>query len=742
MHKAGWRLGVVLAAMAAAQVGMPSRALGDLRSNMPQPSILYIEYAGSKSCASACAETPFGRMLNQPGMNELCSALFKALEGAIMQEAQENGQAELAAQVRDMALTLWRRGFAIDLVSASIGEQGPTGSLIIASQLDEDAPAFLASLEKLMSMAQISPPATQPVGGQMFKAIPPPMPGFPPIAYGVIDGLFVIALGADTPKLLLDVKSGAAPNLTANESLASAMKRIGDADRTLTYLVHLDVADGLRQGRSLAAMMTGTNGFPPMVENIIEELGLNGMTTATISGQIADRGFCNSMFLATTGQRKGLLKLADQKALTDDDLLWIPSDASFASAFNFNAADAFDEAMRVLAALPIDARSEVDEGLAEFNQKTGLGLREDILAAFADGWIIFDAPSAGGGLFMGVTLVVEVADAKAADSLLQRAAAAALKAAGGDVKARVMTKPSGEAAIHFVQFEETPIPVAPAWSLHGNRLVLGLMPQTVKSTLDRVQASDARNRSILANQDFLRGRKLLPESLVSVGYVDSKRGVANYYPILLLGSAAGVSAGRGTGLPIDASMMPTIAEITWDMFGDVSGASVSEHGILNMSHGPWPIPVPSFGFGGLTSTAVAASILLPSLTKAREVAKRTASATNMRDVWTACCIYAYEHQEKLPPSLEILVEQGYLNANQLRAPGDPGAGTSYKYVTGLNLKTQEPAKTVMIYESWPGMNPDGVNVLFLDGHIELLSINQLDTRLEETKQRISQTDNE
>lgn len=742
MHKAGWRLGVVFAAMAAAQVGMPSRALGDLRSKMPQPSILYVEYAGSKSCASACAETPFGRMLNQPGMNELCSALFKALEGAIMQEAQENGQAELTALAKDMALILWRRGFVIDVLGASMTEQGPTGSLIIAAQLDEDAADFVASLESLMALGHLPPPTTQPVGDQMFKAIPPPMPGFPPIAYGVVDGMFALTIGVDLPKLLLDVKSGAAPNLASNPSLAGAMKRIGESDRTLTYLVHADVTESLRQGRSLAAMMTGTNGFPPMVENVIEELGLNGMSTATVCGQIADKGFRNSMYLATTGERKGLLKLANQKPLTDDDLLWIPKDAAFASAVNFNAADAFDEAMRVLGALPFDAKREVDEALAEFKKKTGLGLREDILSAFADSWAVFDAPSAGGGLFMGVTLVVEVEDAEAAGSLLQRASAAALEVAGGNAKAKVISQTSGDATIHFVQFEETPIPVAPAWSIHNNRLVIGLMPQTVRSALDRVRSPDARDWSILANQDFLRGRKLLPETLISVGYVDSKRGVTDFYPLMLLGSTAGVSAGRGVGMPIDASMIPTVTELTYDMFGDVSGVAVVADGITLTNHGPWPIAVPSTGLNGLSNTAVALSLMLPSLKKAREVAKRTGSAANMTEVWTACCIYAYEHQEKLPPSLELLVEQGYLQAKQLRAPGDSGAGASYKYVTGLNLKTQEPSKTVMIYESWPGMNPDGVNVLFLDGHIELMSIDKLETLLEETRNRISQTGHE
>ena len=101
------------------------------------------------------------------------------------------------------------------------------------------------------------------------------------------------------------------------------------------------------------------------------------------------------------------------------------------------------------------------------------------------------------------------------------------------------TSESGGAAVHYVVITAGPIPVSPAWGAHGNRVVMALFPQMVHQTLDRLAAKDVKERCILANPDFARGRKLLPESCSSVIYVDTRQGVSDLYTFALPAATAG-----------------------------------------------------------------------------------------------------------------------------------------------------------------------------------------------------------
>ena len=140
---------------------------------------------------------------------------------------------------------------------------------------------------------------------------------------------------------------------------------------------------------------------------------------------------------------------------------------------------------------------------------------------------------------------------------------------------------------------------------------------------------------------------------------------------------------------------------------------------------------------------MAISILLPSLARARELAKRTAAAANLRQIAMACMMYASENAGKLPPNLSALTEgdRPMIPKGILKSPRDPtGADMSYAYVAGLTTKMARPSETIMAYE-----NPDvvdaseGLNVAFLDGHVQWMSKDQFERKLAQTKERIEES---
>ena len=123
----------------------------------------------------------------------------------------------------------------------------------------------------------------------------------------------------------------------------------------------------------------------------------------------------------------------------------------------------------------------------------------------------------------------------------------------------------------------------------------------------------------------------------------------------------------------------------------------------------------------LAIAAILAALLIPAIMNARRQAKRAMCASQLKMVGLALHMYAGDYQERFPESLEELSELGYLPAEEIlqcparkdRAPGE----IDYVYVKGLSPGSR-PNEPVAFDRR--GNHRDGRNVLFVDGHVEIL----------------------
>ena len=101
--------------------------------------------------------------------------------------------------------------------------------------------------------------------------------------------------------------------------------------------------------------------------------------------------------------------------------------------------------------------------------------------------------------------------------------------------------------------------------------------------------------------------------------------------------------------------------------------------------------------------------------------------------------YANDYDDTLPPDLETLVRLGSASEKQLRAPGAPLGTVSYVYLLGGRKigGVRDPARTVMAYEKpeWSVLR-DKVNVLFADGHVERVTVEQMEELVRATKKQL------
>lgn len=141
------------------------------------------------------------------------------------------------------------------------------------------------------------------------------------------------------------------------------------------------------------------------------------------------------------------------------------------------------------------------------------------------------------------------------------------------------------------------------------------------------------------------------------------------------------------------------------------------------------------GIVGFLISGLFASILLPSLNRARETANRVQCASNMRMIGQGILLYSNENQGAYPPDLPTLLRTQDLTAHVFTCPAtndSPATGSttdavaqdlttgghlSFVYV-GQGMDNRATSETIVLYEPMTNHDSDGMNVLYGDGHVE------------------------
>ena len=153
----------------------------------------------------------------------------------------------------------------------------------------------------------------------------------------------------------------------------------------------------------------------------------------------------------------------------------------------------------------------------------------------------------------------------------------------------------------------------------------------------------------------------------------------------------------------------------------------------------------------LGQSALMTSVLLPSLSKARETANRVKCGSNLRQIGMGCLIYANDHNGKLPPDQGTLLKEADLTlpvflcpSGNTTVPPEVLAGnldakatwvnqhSDYVYLGAGKTQATANAETVIAYEKDNHHN-DGMNMLFGDGHVEYLHTFEAQRRLADQK---------
>jgi prepilin-type processing-associated H-X9-DG protein len=133
--------------------------------------------------------------------------------------------------------------------------------------------------------------------------------------------------------------------------------------------------------------------------------------------------------------------------------------------------------------------------------------------------------------------------------------------------------------------------------------------------------------------------------------------------------------------------------------------------------------------GTIATTALMTGLLLPALTKARESAKEAKSAAQLRGISMAMMTYAAENDDRMPASMEDLLQAGYLTDDMLQSPVGP-APEGDDYWISIGGQNDSDAERVLGYDRAMFAHGDKVAVVFFDGHVEIMDVFEFEELLE------------
>jgi len=702
---------VLIPAVVCLSVGsVPAGAAAPLAERFPAGSLVYVGWAGRGLTFDG---SMFGQLLNDPAV----AHLFGALKAVAEKDIRRDNQRELFGHAWQMARIAWQHPLAaalIDLKKAE-GDPQPTAALLI--DLGKDKPAFAKHLAAAAELLKEELPFTDATAGKVTYRLHKPRKG-PEVAYGYLGNVLFVAVGDAAARALVQLPAG--KGLTADKKFAACLKSVGGKDVQLAYYV------------DVSALVKRIEAFTPPGEpaedarKVVAALGLDKASAVAGAMRVVDRSLYAKARIFTPAPHRGLLMPLAGTPLAETDLAAVPADADLLAAVKLSPEAAYAELRRAVKAINPNVDEQMAKDLGNIEEEIGLSLRRDVLGSLGDTWVLSSAASQGGFL-TGTLLTVSVKDAaklsaaiKKIEAKLQPPAqpepprppaeqpAPRRRRASGP---RVETLQSGQVEIHYLALpsRRSPLPVAPAWAVHKNKLYLAPYPQVIQAAV----AEGGPRKPITQDAGFRRARGRITGKCSVLCYSNPPKIARQVYPWALIGWTLGANAISGEAdVPVKPGWLPAISSIEKYLSPQVCGVSADAEGISFESYGALPSPILA---AGLILNPVPVRLIQPAIHRLRGQARTVGLMTELRQVSMALMMYRLDHG-RMPDSLKDPKLKKYFGGGAILA-GIAAGKYSYLPPAGNKQKDLPAARAILVYIPTGPARPFAI-AAFADGHVE------------------------
>ena len=502
-------------------------------------------------------------------------------------------------------------------------------------------------------------------------------------------------------------------------------------------------------------------------ERVWKALGLTGLKAVTMRTRTDPPGFVSESAFVVEGAPKGLLALAGEAPVSEEALRLVPAGSNMFMAARVRP-DRVMPLVRAVARAGDEKKGavELEKGLVDLKEK-GLDLEAGLLGALGDEVVLIVLPPGAAaqnpfmGQIAGVVLAWRVKEGaalgvfrEAIEKMIREALAeerGAPKFERFEYKGAAITYLKAEGGAPMVMVTAF-AQLSPAWAVKDGWLYLGLSVQGVKRML---RGGGAR---LVEAEEFKTALARSGGKLgAAVAYTDTPARVEGAFG--MIGMAAGLMRmglafdrrrGPEPGAEpeaadpfsverlkklvmdmLDPAHLPPPDVVTQHLYPEVSVMRVGKGGWITRGHSPLG-PV-SGGAStpqvGMATGGVLAAMLLPAMSRSRANARRMHCASNLRQMGLGIKMFAQDNDERFPKELGELYPEYIDHAKIFSCPqnpsnwqaikeGQPIAAdqTSYVYVSGLSDVMK--SANILAFDRPGNHGGDGVNVIFLDTHVE------------------------
>ncbi len=701
---------VVLGGMS---VVVGASSVEELTQRLPEGVVGFVATSGGEALQGDFAKTILGKIGNDPGVRDFYKSVKTELLAKLKQQTKDPNATQMADLVTRYAQLLLGRPLVVGVAQTEVKAGPPVCAFALVDAGDRKA-ELVAAVKKLEVMAGEGEVVDIERGSLKLRGL---KDKDVPLYWGWVENYLVMGLNdaqGVVTKYVTAPRTDARPNLNKVPARGEALVAWFDYQKLNALIVK-------EAGKADANRITA----------FLKMAGWNDIKTLTARVGFAGSDVVGHALVELPTPPTGVFA-----ACKPIDPSWfgaVDIRAVTATAINWDMAGLYDTIMNILKTVsPDESYLQARKAIVDFESDAKLRIREGLLASLAGPALFYSLPAgpiidAPRG---GFVIVAKLKDAALFEKNMSALGEFVGAKAKGNVQISSRSREDGRSVHIWAVAPLAMLSIMPAWSVANDHVVVGSTVELCDLGVKQLVSKGTEGKSLLEAEGYRKVAADLPKNLVSLTYTDSQVQLSQILMQIqqLWPMAVMLASKEGVTLPV---MLPSLTEILKSAGPSCSYRYTDSDGYR------WYYRGPGIETGHLTvgGTAVAMGILMPALARVRQLSFRMTSGTNLSGIGKALLLYANDHDDKLPPDLQTLVKETNLAPAALESKRKPKDfdGPGYVYLPGQNV-SMYPGN-IVAYEN-PEYCTDGVNVLFLDSHVEFMKPEAFRQELKATYERL------